>query len=72
MFIGLFLKKCSGDLRRVLWEWVTYTYIAHLLETEPASFCAFLHVIFTSNAIAPNSNSSLHIAFHQHFSSDVI
>ncbi len=24
MFIGLYLKKCSGDLRRVLWEWVTY------------------------------------------------
>ncbi len=23
MFIGLYLKKCSGDLRRVLWEWVT-------------------------------------------------
>ena len=25
MFIGLYLKKCSGDLRRVLWEWVTYS-----------------------------------------------
>ncbi len=25
MFIGLYLKKCSGYLRLVLWEWVTYS-----------------------------------------------
>ncbi len=24
MFIGLYLEKCSGNLRQVLWEWVTY------------------------------------------------
>ncbi len=66
MLIGLYLKKCSGDLRRVLWEWVTYcntqlsslwqciyacdTYHCNMIQNTFATTC-----YLTSNFLYKNS-----------------
>ncbi len=44
MFIGLYLKNCSGDLRPVLWELVTYT---HSMVANTSIGCIHTHFVYS-------------------------